>query len=437
MSDNKSNIENISAQDAFSNPIYRLGYLSQSPLEATQYPMTRLTQDHMLLNSLFRSSWIVQNIISMIPEDMTRKWYKLMGKLPGPLSRLRQAEQHAHLRQALTEGCKWGRLYGGAAGIILLRGQETRLHEPLDCQSLLPDCFQGLYIVDRWSGITPSTQLVTDKNDPDLGLPAWYDVRTPDGTAIQQVHHSKVIRFTGRQLPFDERVAEQYWGASEIEAIYEELVKRDNISHNMAALTFRACRDYLEMDNADQIFSIGGAEQQRRLWNVLQAQSVLDSNFGVRVVNKGDTMHNTQYSFHGLPDIYESVMLDVAGAARIPVTKLFGREPAGLNATGYSDLRNYYDYIDQLRESVLRPILLRLLPILTISAWGQPVEGLEISFDPLWTPTAAELAEITDKKTKAILQVFQAGLLDKQQAQKELSRLQEETGLFGQIPLEI
>lgn len=45
------------------------------------------------------------------------------------------------------------------------------------------------------------------------------------------------------------------------------------------------------------------------------------------------------------------------------MTKLFGRAPAGMNATGESDLQNYYDYVDTLRESVLAPILRRLLPV--------------------------------------------------------------------------
>ena len=64
-------------------------------------------------------------------------------------------------------------------------------------------------------------------------------------------------------------------------------------------------------------------------------------------------MHNTQYTFTGLPDVYDRVMMDVAGAAKTPVTKLFGRSPAGMNATGESDMNNYYDYIDGLRENQL------------------------------------------------------------------------------------
>lgn len=49
--------------DAFSNSMFRLGYGSQSPLEATQYPATHMTENYALLNSLYRESWLVQNVV--------------------------------------------------------------------------------------------------------------------------------------------------------------------------------------------------------------------------------------------------------------------------------------------------------------------------------------------------------------------------------------
>ncbi|MCM1236297.1 MAG: DUF1073 domain-containing protein, partial [Ruminococcus flavefaciens] len=140
-----------------------------------------------------------------------------------------------------------------------------------------------------------------------------------------------------------------------------------------------------------------------------------------------------QYTFTGLQEVYDSMCLDLSGASRIPVTKLFGRSPAGMNATGESDLRNYYDYVDTLRESVLKPILERVLPILCMSAWGAVPAELDIVFPPLWTPTAAEVAEIAAKKATAIRDMFQAGLLMADTAQKELKKLADETGLFGSI----
>lgn len=63
----------VTTMDAFSNPIARLGYGTQDLMQATQYPLTRMTQNYQLLTSLYRDNWIVQNIISTIPEDMVRK----------------------------------------------------------------------------------------------------------------------------------------------------------------------------------------------------------------------------------------------------------------------------------------------------------------------------------------------------------------------------
>ena len=52
--------------DAFSNPLFRLGYGSQSPLEATSYPLTRMTGNYALLNSLYRENWVVQNVVGLM-----------------------------------------------------------------------------------------------------------------------------------------------------------------------------------------------------------------------------------------------------------------------------------------------------------------------------------------------------------------------------------
>lgn len=68
--------------DAFSNPLFRLGYGSQSPLEATSYPLTRMTGNYALLNSLYRENWVVQNVVALLVDDMLREWYDLKDAAP-------------------------------------------------------------------------------------------------------------------------------------------------------------------------------------------------------------------------------------------------------------------------------------------------------------------------------------------------------------------
>lgn len=276
--------------------------------------------------------------------------------------------------------------------------------------------------------------MVSDPEDPDYGLPEYYTIRDEEtcSTAVR-VHHSRVIRFTGRELPWMEQIVEQYWGESEIEAVYSEVVKRDNVSANIAALTFRANINYLESDGLDQLLGSANTKAQQNFWRLMQAQSVMESNFGTRIINKGDAMHNTQYTFTGLPDVYDRMMMDVAGAARTPVTKLFGRSPAGMNATGESDLNNYYDYIDGLRETELRPIIERLLPIMALSAWGEIPDDLDIDFPLMQTPDAEKTAEMGERKTNAILAAYQNDLIDAATALKELRGMADETGLYSHI----
>lgn len=425
------NTEAVSVQDAFSNPLFRLGYGSQSPLEATEYPLTRMTDNYALLNSLYRDNWVVQNVVGIIPDDMTKKWFAPAGAVgPEHLKELERVQRVTALRERVNEGLRWGRLYGGAAGLIMIRGQEGMLGQPLELESIYPGTFQGLYILDRWQGVVPGMELVFEGGEP---VPAYYSITNARGNTVAKVHHSRLVRFTGRDLPFLERVAELYWGESEVEALYNDVVKHDNVAANMAALTFRANVDTMEVQNLDQLFSVTSGEQQRRFWNVMQAQSVMKSNFGMQLVNRGDQIKNTQYTFTGLQEVYDSMCLDLSGASRIPVTKLFGRSPAGMNATGESDLRNYYDYVDTLREAKLRPILEKLLPVLAMSAWGAVPDGLDITFPPLWTPTAAEVAEIALKKAQAIRDTFQAGLFRADTAQRELKKLADETGMFDSI----
>ncbi len=420
--------------DAFSNPAARIGYGTMDLMNATAYPMTRMTGDHQLLTSLYRDNWIVQNIIATIPNDMIRKWYDLKsGIAPEQLDRMARLERQTQVRRKLLLGMYWGRLYGGAAGVILIKGHND-LSEPLDLDTVMPGSFLGLQILDRWNGIYPEGELVTDPEDADFGLPAFYTIRDEgSGQMVARVHHSRILRFIGRELPWMEQVTEMYWGESEIEAIYNEVVRRDNVAANIAALTFRANINYMETNGMDQLLGTANTEMQRRFWNMMAAQSIMESNFGTRILNKGDAIHNTQYTFTGLPDVYDRIMMDVAGAARTPVTKLFGRSPAGLNATGEADMQNYYDYIDGLRETELRPIIERLLPVMALSAWGMVPDDMDISFPPMWTPDAKEIAEIADRKTGAVIAVYQNDLIDAATAQQELQAMSDETGMYSRI----
>ena len=93
--------------DAFANPLFRLGYGSQSPLEATEYPSARLTGNYALMNSLYRDNWVVQNVVGIIPDDMTKEWFTPAGALsPDQLTALEAAQRRTGLRMSVNEGLR-------------------------------------------------------------------------------------------------------------------------------------------------------------------------------------------------------------------------------------------------------------------------------------------------------------------------------------------
>lgn len=422
--------------DSMMNPMARLGMGTLNLNEMSIYPMARMTQNYALLNSLYRTEWLAGRIIDTIPKDMTKNWYKLTSQMqPDQIEAFEAAERRTHIRQQILEGLKWGRLYGGAAGIMVVEGQEDMLDQPLNLNLIMPGQFKGIIVADRWNGVYPDSALVQDISDPDFGTPEYYNFcmsETQIANGIR-VHHSRVLPFRGRQLPYIERITENYWGMSEIEHVYNELNKRNNTSANVAHLIWQANLKTYKMGDLGELLATTDPDTQRELYQTLEMQNFLLSNMGLNVMDKDDEFQTNQYTFAGLSDVYELFMLDVAGAAEIPVTKLFGRSPAGMNSTGESDLVNYYDHVKQLQESDLRPILEKLLPVLCMSVWGAIPDDLNFEFEPIRDSSESERADLMLKYTQAIATAYSGNIISQQIALKELRQTNSFTGAWSNI----
>ena len=372
--------------DAYANPFSRLGPGEMNLMEASEYRMTRMTEDYALLNTLYRTDWIARKIVDTIPEDMIKNWIDLQSQMdPDAIEQFDAVVRKTHVKERLLEGLKWGRLFGGAAGIMVIDGQEDMLEEPLDLRTVVPESFVGIIIADRWSGVYPSTELVQDLSDPDFGLPEYYNFAMSETDLANgiKVHHSRVLRFIGRDLPYIERMSEIYWGMSELEHVYAELNKRNSASENIGQLIFQANIRTYKMSDLGQTLMMTDPQSQRELYRTMSMQNFLMSNMGLNVMDKDDDFQTSSYTFTGISDVYELFMADISGAAEIPATRLFGRSPAGMNATGESDLRNYYDKVKQLQEARLRPVLEKLLPVMCCSVFGAVPHDLNFDFTPL------------------------------------------------------
>lgn len=422
------------ALDAFTNVLARLGAGTPNLLEGTEYSLQRLSRDFNQLNALYRESWIIRRIIDVIPSDMLKNWITITSGIdPDVEKKLSISLRRTQLIDKLKRGMQWGRLYGGALGVMLVKHQGYNLSQPLRLDWIMPGDFAGLLIFDRWNGVNPSSELIEDISDPDYGFPKYYTVTDPAGGGSVKIHHSRVIRFTGNTLPFWEEIAEMQWGASVVESVFDELKKRDNVSWNIAQLTFMANIRVLKMQDLGQLLAATDSESQTELLRTLEAQNMLLNNMGMQVMDAADGMETHQYTFGGLADCYQQFIMDISGAAEIPVTKLFGRSPSGLNATGESDLQNYYDMIAEKQEAVLRPILNKVLPPFIISTIGSLPEDFDFDFDPVAEPTDKERADLAKCGTDNVVAAYNAGLISQRTALQELKQQSERTGVWTNI----
>ena len=425
----------LMTNDGYSNKPAGLGADSLTMASGT-FVRSGLTEQREELTIAYRDCAIVKRIIDMPSEDMTREWYTPSSAQVDEedISNLRELEAKHNIKQEITNGIRWGRLYGGSLAIVIIKGEEMILDQPLNPDTIKPGSFKGLYIADLTQGITPSIELEDDLDDPDYGLPKYYDVNMEMGeTRFARVHHSRVLRFTGRELPHSETVRNNYWGASELEHPWDEIRRYLSTCENIGQLMFQANLITLKIGNFGSDLAYGSDRLKQSVEQTVQQENRMRTSYGVQLLGAEDSMENHSYNFAGVADVKESFMIDVAGAAEIPATKLFGRSPQGMNATGEADLRNYYDMIAQQQERILRPALEKLLPIMAMSCWGFVPDDLKITFNPIMTKSPEEIARISRDNADEIIALVNSGVISKEEGRAELARRGKTLGNWGNI----
>lgn len=423
--------------DAYANPRANIGFGSTSSVNGGGYVPVRISLDYQELLNVYRGSWIVRSIIDTVVEDMLKDFPALECALePDDIADFERVVATTRTLEKIIEAKKWGRLFGGALAIMVLAGKEHRdLSKPLDLKRVAPGSYRGLIVVDRWSGVNPSSELVSDIENPaEYGLPEYYDVTTEVGQNFR-VHHSRVLRFLGRDLPLFEKQIQTYWGMSEIECVYEDMKRYDYMLSGVADLIGRAHVFMLKDPMMGQIMSGVGLSQVQVNDYLLRMKAVSESigTNGIAVFGDKSELMAHSYSFGGLADIGRMYMTQMCGAAGYPMSRLFGQTNTGLGQSGEGDLQTYYDSADTKRKRELRPIFDKLIPVICMSTFGEVPDDLDYAFPAIRSVTDQERAELADKSTTAVINAFNADLLTKRQAVTSLSRAGETHGLF-QIP---
>lgn len=421
--------------DSFNNALQRLGIGQANTFAGTSYAPTYMSRNRMQLDAMYRGSWLVGAAVDCVAEDMCRAGIEYLSGLdPDQISAMNRAERHLGVWDSLRDGMKWARLYGGALVIMLVDGQQ--LNQPLRMDTITKGSLKGLVVVDRWMVQPSLSELVTDPG-PDMGYPSEYYVLPGYPIGSNTVHYTRVLRLSGTVMPWYQRQVENYWGTSVIERIYDRLAAYDTTTIGAAQLVSKAYLRVLKIHDLRELLAVGG-----KMRDVIMQQidfiRELQSSEGLTVLDSKDDFQSASYSFAGLAELLIQFAQQFSGALGIPLVRLLGQSPAGLNSTGDSDWENYYGNISQQQETHLRWPLTRLLKVMIRSTLGVPEsEDFDFRFTSLWQVKPSDKADLAQKTLESIGGAFDRGIIDKCTALKEMRQASEMTGIMTNITDEI
>lgn len=417
--------------DSFQNFAASIGIGTPNQASAGTYGFHPLTRERTLLEWVYRGSWIVGVAVDAVADDMCKYGIDYGGSLPPDDGEaLDRAWADLQLWEQLTDLVKWGRLYGGSVGIMLIDGQDPAT--PLRTETIGRGQFQGFLVLDRWMVEPTLNELVTTPG-PYLGLPKYYKVRA-DAQALPQmmVHYSRVIRYEGVRLPYMQRVAENLWGMSIIERLWDRLLAFDSTTQGIAQLIYKCYLRWIKIKDMRKMIGAGGKDRQLLL-SMVDFMRQMQSIEGISMLDADDEFATQTYAFNGLDTVLIQMGQQLAGALQIPLVRLFGQSPVGMNSTGESDLRIYYDGIHQQQETRLRAGVKTTNELVARSEGIKLPDNFTFQFQPLWQLTPKEKADIGEQNTRTVLSADELGIISRRRTLEELRQQSRETGVWATI----
>lgn len=418
--------------DSFQNFTARVGLGTQNQHSDSGYGFSFVSRNRIQMEAVYRSSWLAGRAVDCRAKDMTREGIEFNSTMPPEeKDKLARGFERLQIWKGLGDNEKWSRLYGGSIAVMLIDGQ--RPETPLRLDTIGPGQFKGLLVLDRWL-VQPSLESLVTEYGPDLGKPKFYTV-IADAQALinQKIHYSRVIRREGVELPYWQRIAENGWGQSVLERLWDRLVAFDSVTSGTAQLVYKAHLRTYKVEKLRELIATGG-----RTFEALVKQIDLirqyQTNEGMTLMDSSDDFETHQYNFSGLSDVIDKFGEQVCAAVETPDIILFGQSPGGISNGDDTSVRIYYDSVKADQDSCLRAGVTTICDVISRSELGKPLpEGFAFDFVPLWQLSDTEKAEIGAKDTNSIVTAFDVGVIDRGTALKELRQSSNTTGLWSNI----
>lgn len=424
-----ADVTSAAVADSFANFAARLGANASNLQGGASYQRNiERTRNYIQLEAMYRTSGLIRKAIDCVADDMTREGIDIAGELdPDDQRQLTQAFDRLGIWEALSDTLRWGSLYGGAIGVLLIDGQD--MATPLNLDSIRLGQFKGVLAMDRWQLNPAINEFITDFG-PDLGKPAYYDVMI-DGSPLQgrRIHHTRVVRQGGARIPYRQSWTEQGWDASNIEVWWDRIIALDSTTMGAAQLVHKAHLRMLKVKGLRAIMA-GPPEAKQGLYRQTEFMRVAQTIEGLTIVDGDDDFQTYSYAFSGLDNILGSMKEDFAAVVDIPMVRLFGQSPGGLNSTGDTDMELYNTgKIKQGQERKLRSGLTLILQVLHRSVLGTPPDDdFSFTFRELAPLSEDTKAKIFQQDATTIAGLVSEGMISRATGLMELQVSSEVTG---------
>lgn len=414
--------------DGLANLYSRLGTSADHNTQS-YYWVPPLTQQQ--IEAAYRTSWLTRKVHDLPPFEMTRAGRDWQAEAKQILA-LESYEKRLNLWGKLRQALGVARLHGGAA--IILGVRQGMPDQPLRVESLGKETLRYALIVSRHQLSAPFG-MESDLESDFYGQPAMYEMRGAKGNSVR-IHPSRVIPFHGQPIPAGAVTVsqiDQFWGDPLLQSIKTAIDNAETSQAAVATLLHEMKQDVISIPGLTEQIATEGAEG--KLAARIEALNRFRSMFNALLLDGGDDdgkggeeWETRQLSFSNYPELLRQFLATVAGAADIPVTRLMGESPGGLQSTGKGEQDDFNRMIDAKRDAELGPALARLDEILIRAALGLRPDEVGYTFGELADPDEKEQSENEKREAETVEIYDRTGIIPKDALAKAAANRMIESG---------
>ena len=395
--------------DTLQNLVANLGTGRDKSVYSTFVDGIDIGRDRTLADTIYRFQWM-SKIVDILPYDMVRQWrtWFSLKATPEQIKEIELAEKRLQYKSNMQEALTWGRLYGGCAIVLSVDGHGDASIE-LDVTKIKKGQLKRLLVIDRHRLFPQIQTIITDPASPFFGEPERYLLVQTETQNTQLIHRSRLVKFIGQKAPYWPRKRLLLWGDSILTRIYDVMRDSETVISSIASMVQESTIDIIQVEGLADALSSDGDEKIKERFALLALMKAINN---MMLLDDTEKYDRKPTDFKQLPQLMQQFLALLASASDIPATRLLGKSPDGMNATGKGDLVNYYDNISSKQESDMEDEMRYIDQAMIRSLLGEYPEGLDWRFNSLWQLTELEQADLDVKRTNKLLDLQALGVPD-------------------------